>query len=277
MVKKIWAIALWPCLSLTAGNAFATSIVAMQRPNRITIAADSLTHATHADARGYLSCKIREAPSGGIFFAFSGLVGDPDAQFDAFAIANTSLRGDGSIKVEAKRLADAIRPQLLRVIQRAYRQGYSAGGKAIYNGAYVPALSLLVFGFENGSLAVVDFNFIRVDNPGGAPIDISQDMSACPGSGCPYGYNIWRLGEQETINALSPEARNLLRADTGDDVAKVRDLVNIEIAAEPSKVGGPIDTLVMDASGPRWIEPFGTCHQLVKTKTGKKHGGAARN
>lgn len=243
----------------------------MQRPNRITIAADSLTRYTslgHAGERDYHICKIRQSDR--VFFALSGMVADPDAKFDAFAIANTSLRGHGTIKVKAERLADAIRPQLLRVIQRVYRQGYSVGGKTIGHGIYEPALSLLVFGFEKGSPTVVYATFIRVDNPRGAPIDVFQVMKVCPGSGCPYGDGLWPLGEREAIDGLSPEAISLLRADTGDDVAKVRDLVNIEIKAQSNTVGGPVDTLVIDASGARFVEPLGACHQQAKPKTEKK-------
>lgn len=258
------------CLLAISGSGSATSVVAVWRSDRVTIAADSLTNTKENDVWSkHSGCKILE--QGEVFFAFAGLSKDKIAGFDANAIANATFKSTaGGIQAKAARLAAVVSPALLKAVQQIYRdESQTTSAALIGNGKDKPVvLEAIVFGIEDGRAIVVGINFVRIDDPKRAPIEMSAKTGQCPGTGCGATF-VFYIGEKQAINKKL-NGESFVKPLTGNDVDDARMLVKTEMSDKPGTVGGSIDTLVIDSKGAQWIPPLGVCRQPKNANEQKK-------
>ena len=201
-------------------------------------------------------CKIHQ--SGNIFFAVSGIINDPITGFNVPTIVAQASRSKDAIidRVEeaARRLRSAL-PKELKYLRSedpsAYKRRFEAPKYAV---------AVLFFAFENKVPVLMAIVFEATSSPSGA-IHIAMRRSSCPGSDCPNGVLNLYLGRHEAIDRFTAD-HHIRVLSPYDIVAIARSLVELEIVDASDEVQPPVDVLLVDADGPRWINKKKECPDI---------------
>jgi hypothetical protein len=229
-------------LVILAPIAEATTAVAIIDRDAIILGTDSLWRGSKAGTS--LKCKIniqRET----CVYVLIGLRSKPETNFDSSIYANRACKAQATPKEQAIFFGDTVRGPLSRAL-RYSRINDATVYKRDYQGKV--ALEGLFAGFENGK-PIVAFKSFRVDEN-----DVTHErLIEIPNAD---GGNIGLSGQTEAALSFLHDHPSW---QSSDSTLLVRNLIQAEIEDKPDKVGAPIDILVIDKSGHRWIPPYGTC------------------
>jgi hypothetical protein len=251
-------------LSLSSSAAFATSIVAARNNDEIVIGADSRTTLVlpEGSIEGSIKkCKIVQA--GDLFFASAGSAGigpadSPGDIYPGFDLEKTiaaSLEGSGDIADRVKNMETALIAELTRIAEKARKDD-----AAFFMKRFVgrPADAIIIGGIENGQLVLMVRTFTMIVSPTGS---LSFDIGrfSCPGDCI---EPITAIFEGKTAAIRDYLTQHKLFLHFADPVDAVRDLVSLEISADPSSVGPPIDILRLTKKGAEWVQRKSLCPDI---------------
>ncbi len=256
-------------------SAFATSIVVVRDNNEIVIGADSKTTMTFAgsgrrEAGSIAKCKIVQ--TGDLFFASAGnagigpaaFPGDVDPEFDLKEVIVRGLQGSGSIGDRVRNLEKVLVANLIRIAEKAREDD-----AAFFLQRFVrcPVHTIVVGGLDEGKPVLMARTFRLIVSPSGS-LSFEIGRYSCPGDCQDPIITIVEGQTGEIRRYLEQHALYLFYADP---VSAVRDLVELEIAKDPSSVGPPIDILRLTKEGATWIQRKPSCPDIHNNpvRTGK--------
>jgi hypothetical protein len=229
---------------LCATRTEATTIAIVWAREQVILAADSKTVGMRQSGHSvnYTTCKIRQVDN--LFFAASGVITAPSFNIDQ--IAEHSLSRNGSVLERVGQLHSALLQELPKVIKQ------NPPGELPISFQYV------VVGTENrqpvvhliylpaGSRSVADLKWLSF------PKDVPLDKSTVT----------LFLGRHEVIDRF--RSKHPGWEFNGVIFERLRELIGMEIRAAPQLIGEPIDVLLVDNAGTRWIErsPESKCPDL---------------
>ena len=246
-------------LGLFTAEANATSIVAIKSGDEIFIGTDSKV-LIEKDV-GISQCKITKMND--IYLVFSGIPALPASSFNAYGIADKSFAGKGTITARLDEFDKAVKGKL----QEAFEKLRTTDDK-LFSRWYTEdvqnrvAMQVLVAGAEKKGtvLAMLEYRITSQKNEPVKLQSIKQDIVTKPGSGQP---KILFLGMQDAINDL------LRKKDFFSDFDEVRNInewIGAEIAADPTRVGPPIDILKITPKKAQWIQHKSQCPEVDETR-----------
>lgn len=260
VLRLIPFFAVITALLLYATSALATSIVAIKTGDEIFLGTDSKVLIEKDVAIS--QCKITKMND--VYVVFSGVPAVPYASFNAYEVAETVFAGTGTI---TSRL-DAYDKTVQAKLQAAFEKLRTTDAK-LFSRWYTEdvqnriAMQILVAGAEKKGtvLAMLEYRITSQKNQPVTLKSIKQDIMTKPGSGQP---KILFLGMQDAINDL------LKKKDFFSDFDEVRNInewISAEIAADPKKVGPPIDILKITPKKAEWIQHKSQCPEVDDTKS----------
>lgn len=243
-VASIIGIAL---LSLSA-HVGATTVVVLVNADSILIGADSLR------SSGDTVCKI--GLEGTTHFTFAGVVDGAVTKFSLVSTITKAIASQKTIAEQIKALDALMLPILeseaeyVRLNQRSEAFMYAAAQ------VNAPFAEVVLVGVDNGKPTAAH----RVYTLG--PKRITR---ACPGD-CPAATDTFFLGQIGAISKhLSKTGGAQKFFSERTDQAAIRELIEVEIAASPQLVGGPINILRIPVQGGAdWLEGGGSCSFSVR-------------
>ena len=253
-------------LFLMSSTAFATSIVAVRSNDEIVIGADSKTSLTPmlnnmTDPKGIEKCKIVQ--TGNIFFASAGFAGigpakfpgNIDPEFNIAEIIVNALKGEGSIECKVNNLEKILVANLSQIVEKERVEN-----AAFFADRFVryPIFSIIVVGFDNDDLIIMDRTFKLIISPLGS-LSFEIGRFACPGD-CQESFITIFAGRTEAIRKFLHENNSYLL--NTDATTAVSNLVEMEIAKDSSFVGPPIDILRLTRKGAEWIKRKSLCPDI---------------
>jgi len=229
----------------------ATTIVVLQTPDQVLVAADARAVSLLADSGVPATatrqvCKIVRTPH--TVIALAGILGNL-SEFDTRGFVQENLSVDTTLENAADRLAQKSIAPLTAVIDGLAHTAPSQ--TLIIPGR--PALSIVLTRFENGGTRVAIRDIVYTGRAAGAP-EFRIQSTNCPGD-CKGPHMVFAAGASDAVTRflMSRSVRVRLK-----DPAFALDLLRVEAAAEPSIVGPPFSVLQGDRTGFRWIEA-GAC------------------
>ena len=242
--------ALLACIVLPALGC-ATTIVVLQTPDQVMVAADARAVALSADSTSLEAvasemCKIVRTPH--TVIALAGMLGNL-ADVDTRRFVQQNLEAGIPIKDAADRLAQEIVAPLTTVIDElartAPRQTLIVPGR--------PVLSIVLARFEDGGTRVAIRDILYTSRAEGTP-EFHIESTDCPGN-CKGPHMVFAAGATQALTRFLASRSAPVRLK---DPAFALDLLRLESAAEPSIVGPPFSLLQTDRTGSHWIEA-GAC------------------
>lgn len=232
---------------LAACTAFgsATTLVAIWSPGQLLIGADSNVITGTPNLVGS-ACKISQA--GSTFFAFSGLVEDKNASYNAADAAQEAVRGPGTLTDHMQRFIALTRGPLAKAVAAVK---VDSPEQYEYLRQNHPVLQAIFAEEESGApvLGVAGFAV----GPEGALEEFTK-MIAEGDDG--RGPRIIYAGKQNQIKAYLHSHRDWF---LGDQAKLVRNLIQSEINASSGEVGGPIDIVAVEPNSAHWIQKKAQC------------------
>ena len=237
----------------------ATTIVVIHTPEHIVVAADSLWLSSY-NGRDYfprISCKVRHV--GAVYFSLSTL--DTDGM-QVQSLASNAISNSDSVLGAANnfsRKLDEIAQrtaahELESTIDRCWRK---------------VCTEVVFFGIEAGEPIVVRVRIEQIGKSRGSLKLISR-RDICKGKCGGRSRVIWVIGQRSDISRSSEAAPTLMNRYSDQELA--RRLVEIEKAALPQFVGGPIDVLTLDSNGGHWMpNAGGACSTNVRSGNANPH------
>jgi hypothetical protein len=246
-------------LSCAAVAAEATSIVAIKTGDDIFIGTDSRVLIEKDVAIS--QCKITKMND--IYLVFSGIPALPASSFNAYEIAEKSFSGNGNITARLDSFDNAVQDKL----QAAFEKLRTTDAK-LFSRWYTEdvqnriAMQVLVAGAEKKGtvLAMLEYRIMSQQNEPVKLKAIRQDIVTKPGSTQP---KILFLGMQDAINAAMKKKDFF---SDFDEVRNINEWISAEIAADPKKVGPPIDILKVSPKKTQWIQHKSQCPEVDETK-----------
>jgi hypothetical protein len=234
----VLVLALVVILATLAARLAATATVAIRVPERIVLAADSRL------SDGTLACKI--ASAGRWWTLTAGFMFAERPSFDVQAEVGRAL-------TSAKTLGD-VKDQLVAEVYSPLRKIIEhANAAASVRRLYQPGdsfTSITVAGTNSHDpvlrAALFQIRIVATD-----PVTLSAGWYECPGD-CEGGkmFNASSVAEGPIVGRV--RAPRVAWVEAGTPTA-ARYLVAEQSLHAPQLVGGPIDTLVIDATGSRWF------------------------
>lgn len=228
----------------------ATTIVVIHTPRHIVVAADSLWLSSY-NGRDYftrVSCKVMHL--GSIYFSVSTLNTDG---MQVQSLASDAIRDSTSV-VDA---ANTFSRNLGKIAQRTAANE----AKSTIDRCWRKVCTEVVFfGIERGEPIMVR---LRIEQIGKrlTSLKLISHRDVCKRNCGGRRRVIWVLG-QHTELFRNRETPNLMNRDSDQELA--RRLVQVEKAALPQLVGGPIDVLTLDSKGGHWMpNDGGVCSRNV--------------
>lgn len=247
-------------VSLAATAALATSIVAIKTGDDIFIGVDSKMLIEKDVAVSH--CKISRMND--VYLVFSGIPSLPAATFNAYAIAEKSFAGSGSIAARLDLFDKAVQGEL----QAAFEKLRTTDDK-LFSRWYAEdvqnriAMQVLVAGAEKKGtvLAMIEYRIVSQKKEQVKLQSIKQEIVPKPGSNQP---KILFLGMHDAINDL------LKKKDFFSDFDEVRNInewIEAQIAAEPALVGGPVDIIKISPKKTQWMQRKDQCPEIEAPST----------
>ena len=223
-------------LSLTA-----TTIIAVRTPAIVYIGADSkVSNIDEIPVNMGPVSKIHAV--GDVTFAQSGWFqfgSDETVDIDFVSITRSCLVGSFPLGLKVQEFERAMKAAITRAITEL-----DAVPGAARRG--VPVIETLFVAFERGESIASQRSFrLKSMIPGAYEIEIIRQD--CPGDCGPSGLGQMIMGERSALDAA------LAAAPYRNGIAEgIRRLIEIEAAAHPSTVGGPISVMSITAAGREW-------------------------
>ncbi|MFH0844731.1 MAG: hypothetical protein V1930_04585 [Pseudomonadota bacterium] len=240
----IWAM--W------TGPVFAqTTLVAVRTPDEIWIGADSKVNLLLRKAVSRSGCKIRRV--GNLFIGYAGLAEYTKTNYDLVALVNEACLKGGTLDDKVRAFDGLIVNPLshaLKYIKRTHSRYYR---QKIHGKAAVQ----MVFAAVEAGVPRLHVRYLNVSEREGDSPSIALSKRNCPGGDCPNGEFAAYLGHNEAIVRFVEKERDFWTIGYAEGI---RELIDLEIQAEPDYVGGPIDILRLDRNGHRWIQRKEECH-----------------
>jgi hypothetical protein len=258
--RLISFLSIFTALSLFSSAALATSIVAIKTGDEIFLGTDSKVLIEKDVAIS--QCKITKMND--IYLVFSGIPALPSTSFNAYETAEKIFAGKGTIHARLDDYDKAVQEKL----REAFEKLRTTNDK-LFSRWYTEdvqnriAMQVLVAGPEKKGtvLAMLEYRIASQKNEPVKLKAIKQDIVTKPGSGQP---KILFLGMQDAISDL------LKKKDFFSDFDEVRNInewINAEIAADPQKVGPPVDILKITPKKAQWIQHKSQCPEVDETKS----------
>lgn len=249
-------------LALAAGTAQATSIVAIKSGDDIFIGVDSKMLIEKDVAVSH--CKISRMND--VYLVFAGIPSLPASTFNAYAIAEKSFAGSGSIAARLAAFDMAVQGEL----QAAFENLRITDDK-LFSRWYTDdvqnriAMQVLVAGAEKKGtvLAMIEYRIVSQKKEPVKLQSIKQDIVPKAGSNQP---KILFLGMHDAISDL------LKKKDFFSDFDEARNInewIQAQIAAEPALVGGPVDIIKISPKKTQWIQRKDQCPEIEAPSTMK--------
>ncbi|MFH0845770.1 MAG: hypothetical protein V1930_09845 [Pseudomonadota bacterium] len=239
----IWAM--W------AGPVFAqTTLVAIRTPQEIWIGADSKVNLLLPKAVSRSGCKIRQV--GNFFIGYAGLAEYTKTNYDLVTLVNEACMKGGTLEDKVRAFDGVIVNPLshaLKYIKRTHSRYYR---QKIHGKAAVQ----IVFAAVEEGVPIIHVRYLNVSDRGGDSPSIALYKRSCPGEDCPNGEFVAYLGHNEAIVRFVEKEKNFWTIGYAEGI---RELIDLEIQAEPDYVGAPIDILRLDGKGHRWIQRKEEC------------------
>ncbi|HAM50308.1 MAG TPA: hypothetical protein DCP92_06290 [Nitrospiraceae bacterium] len=256
-------------LFLISSTAFATSIVAIRNNDEIVIGADSKTTLTQmSDSVGeqgsVAKCKIVQA--GNFFFASAGSAGigplessgNLDPEFNLKEVIAKGLRGNARIADKVKNLEKILVGNLSQIAEKARQDN-----AAFFIERFVDHTihTFIIAGVDNDQLVLLVRTFKLIISPSGS-LSFEIGRFTCPGD-CDSPFITLFEGQTEAIRTYLQVNRYFLYRT--DPITAVRSLVDLEISANPSFVGPPVDILRITRTGTEWIQRKSLCLDIQES------------
>jgi len=233
------------CMTQSEGT---TIGVIWSREHGIVLAADSKTTSVTPEGQSlsFTTCKIRQF--GGVFFAASGVRTGPSFNIDD--IAARALSGHENTLKKIERLRSALQHELPKVFKQTLPPGFPPGFQyvvvGIDNGQ--PIVHLLYLPAESRDIA--DLKWLSI------PRDVPSDKTMAT----------LFIGRHEVIDRFRAEHPEW--ESQGVIFDRLRELIGMEIRTAPHLVGEPIDVLLIDSTGARWIgrSPASKCPDVYSVE-----------
>jgi hypothetical protein len=217
-----------------------TAIVAVRFPGGILVLADSKPTYLRSDVNKSV-CKI--IPVKNAYVAVSGMVRDTSREFDAEQIAARAFDSPDRFEVHVRHATELIRAEATRELLRLRREDQEQYGFALKNRGN--PIDVLFVAFEK-HVAMLAARRLRW-NEGKLTLELLQKQD-CPGSACPNGTYLSKIGEVSEIEKFLKGHKNPELSETN-----LRDLMVQQAQATPNDVGLPIQVLALQESGPTWL------------------------
>ena len=243
-----------------AADANATTIVVARSANQIVIGADSKVTDTYGNELNSQVCKIQQV--GNLFVAFEGLLRDKATGFSVpeISVRALQLNPNASAETKVNILTGFLTSELFLELQRVRTNSPDEFHTKLEGQTF---LRVVIAGFERGRPLVFVRQFRTTFIARGVGVTVIPDdcLDAC------NGEVVTRfLGETDAIEGLPEDTPGFWRTGLADGV---RRLIETEIAARSEYVGPPIDLLLINAQGAKWIQKKAGCPEV---KLFGKHG-----
>ncbi len=240
-----------------AGQAAATTIVAVKTPREIVIGADSKVTDTFGGTVAKQACKIVQV--GNLFFAYEGMTRNRRTGYDIVKLAAQALalKPNASLAEKVSILTGFVTSRLFTELPSVKQYDPNTYREKIEGGQTF--LTILIAGFEEGQplLFVRGFRAVPLSRQTIAVSVVPDDCLA----DCRGEIVVRSLGETAAIDGLAEETPGFW---TNGAVAGVRRLIETEIAARSEYVGPPIDILRIDKTGAEWMQKKPSCPNIEK-------------
>jgi len=244
-------------LALIVGSfrSFATSIVAVRTLEDVSIAADSLGMFTRQDGSSYSRsvCKIHRI--GDVFVGIAGFDADPINGFSVLQIVSDAIRGKRNF-VERMAAAGSAIESALPSEARSLRERRPADFREITD-PKAGGVAIILVGMEDGTPSVMVQKFGISVTPAAEIRIVPSEILSCPGSDCPGGHYIFRLGQSDAISKYLSKGPYVV----ADSAEFARSLVQLEVddPTVSTTVGGPIDVVRISKSDEQWVQQKPVC------------------
>ncbi|MCX6622491.1 MAG: hypothetical protein NTY38_15780 [Acidobacteria bacterium] len=220
----------------------ATAIAVTFDGRRAAVAADSklIVVTRNGTQRERPICKI--ARLGPVVFTAAGIL--EFGEMNVYSLAAQAVRTTHNTEEAREAFIKLARP-LLRLAFSAARRRHPSPPRL---------LEALFLAAEDGEIAVRGVYFSEME---GLPFSVVDSRRF----GCPENCDrstFLMLGSNEAAHEAFP---SLLRRRSLSAIQIAERLVETELAADPVRVGGPIQLLEMGRQGPRWIRHTGLCQE----------------
>ena len=234
-------------VAICAASSCATTVVLVRTPEHIVIAADSLWLGTADWHRyfPYIGCKITRV--GNVYFAVSTV--DSDAM-QVQALARRAISHSASVIGAARKFRGSLDEIAKRTAAHEVQSNIAMCRRKI-------CTEVAFFGIEQGVPVIAE---LKLEQIGGTreSLKLVPHEYVCPGNCDRRRTTVWILGRRDRLMRKQKVDTNLVARYL--DEATARRWVELEAAADPQYVGGPIDVLMLDSLGAHWrpVEG-GTC------------------
>jgi hypothetical protein len=238
-----------------------TTVVILRTPSHVVMGTDSKAglwaiqkNSKHINLAESV-CKIRA--SSGVYFSTAGFV--QDGEFDSYRVVEGLLKPGKTIEQQAATIADRVKLPFLHEMERFHK--FLPADYAIATQSPGPNMSIGIAAIEKNIPAIGLIDFTVINNGSGSPTNVRVVVKTCPGSACVGTADqdhFWIYGQRAAVL----DQIQLIGGKfwSNNDAQDVRKMIQIELTDQPSKVGPPIDILLLDSTGQHWIEPYGSCH-----------------
>jgi hypothetical protein len=239
-----------------------TAIFVARTSNEIVVAADSRSVNGNGIPDTKLICKIRRF--GDAYIVVNGMSNDKASGYDVFSILNKASRRKGSFVDKITAFESLVKSSLEKALNRLRREDIITFQQ---NAIDIAPLGVNFFGVEQGTLVLYNRRFVANLSQNNE-VSVIIERHSCPGSDCPDGVAFVSVGATEFRERFARENPNFMRDDL---VEAARKFVQMQIDAEITDVGAPIDILRITKSGAKWIQRKAECKEpntanLIKSK-----------
>jgi hypothetical protein len=240
----------------------ATTVVALKARSEIYVGADSKVQAFHSSGSvtEFNQCKLFQADHN-LFFSFGGLSGDEKGVFNVPSLVSASRLAAANISEIVSRFEQSAQRSLAAALD-----GTRQRQPAFYDSVLRNREAVILFvGFENQFTTLHIRRFIPITSAN-VPVQIRTTREDCPGT-CPPGSGIYAflplLVSQVPLRFLNANPGYL---NAHKPVQTLKKLIDMDIQANPTNAGPPIDILHLTGAKARWIQNQDACPPIGRTK-----------
>jgi hypothetical protein len=236
------------CYSLSITDSLATTVIAVWTPTEIVLGADSLV-TDGGIQNSWTQCKMNS--SNNIFWGESQILRVPSFNFSVDSIATEVMSTNTNFRSKVEQFETSV-IQKLTLIVNAPKRGDEEYFRKEMEGK--TALEIVFVTSEESTNKLSLRYFIANSDASSGDVRLTTYRVDCPNFECGNSRYI-SLGfhEKADMEVLS----NTRIFEKGIDVG-VRQSIEQEIAANPTRVGAPISLLRIDKIGPSWLST-GVC------------------
>jgi len=221
-----------------------SSIVAIRTPQNIFVGEDSKVVALgRASSNGLTASKIVQVDN--LFFASAGLLRDEKGLFNVRETVLKARQAGDSIYETAERFTAMIVPCLTNAVGDVER----ASPGLFKSSNTWPSVEIIFFGVVHG-VPVLCVRYFNLDLSF-VPPKVTVGRLDCPGD-CATGMTWAFAGNHTEMEKFLDSNPGYLKKN--GFVPTINVLIQKEIEAAPDHVGPPIEILMVDKAGARWLQ-----------------------